>query len=227
MSNAYWLIKYLCGIICAAAVILLVLSPATALAREDWQYWSTWTALHELSDKAAVSAMAEIYFRDDMKDDYVYDEYITYTRKIGYGFGVIAQGYFESVQDSAGEWNGTRSAVAGATYSFKVPRIADIKLEDRFFYRVNSPAQWDYHRPRLYVSRNFGPVTLMLSDEMRVDLSGSRDHNFYRNRIYATVILKATDCLSLGMGYLRQSDRDEDGDWSSFNGLQTVVSVVF
>ena len=214
-------------IIVGVSVITLVCLLSNASAREDWQYWSTWTAAHKLSEKASVSAMAEIYFRDDMKDDYVYDEYITYTRKIGYGFGLIAQGYFESVQSAAGEWNGTRSAVAGATYSFNVPCIADIKLEDRFFYKVNSPAQWDYHRPRLYISRAFGPVTLMLSDEMRVDLSGSRDHNFYRNRIYATVILQATDCLALGLGYLRQSDRDANGDWSSVNGLQTVVSVVF
>ena len=213
--------------IVGVSVITLVCLLSNASAREDWQYWSTWTAAHKLSEKASVSAMAEIYFRDDMKDDYVYDEYITYTRKIGYGFGLIAQGYFESVQSAAGEWNGTRSAVAGATYSFNVPCIADIKLEDRFFYKVNSPAQWDYHRPRLYISRAFGPVTLMLSDEMRVDLSGSRDHNFYRNRIYATVILQATDCLALGLGYLRQSDRDANGDWSSVNGMQTVLSFVF
>ena len=213
--------------IVGVSVITLVCLLSNASAREDWQYWSTWTAAHKLSEKASVSAMAEIYFRDDMKDDYVYDEYITYTRKIGYGFGLIAQGYFESVQSAAGEWNGTRSAVAGATYSFNVPCIADIKLEDRFFYKVNSPAQWDYHRPRLYISRAFGPVTLMLSDEMRVDLSGSRDHNFYRNRIYATVILQATDCLALGLGCLRQSDRDANGDWSSVNGMQTVLSFVF
>jgi len=31
----------------------------------------------------------------------------------------------------------------------------------------------------------------------------------------------------MGLGYLLQSDRADDGDWSSFNGVQTVVTATF
>jgi hypothetical protein len=210
-------------------IILAVLAGFVSFAfgEEDWQYWSTWSATHKLSDKSSVSALAEVYFRDDMSDDYVYDEYLTYARRLGSGFGFVCQAYFESVEKTRGEWTGTRSAVAGPTYTVDITGIGKLKLEDRFFYRVNSAAGWDYHRPRIYLSRDIGPVTLMLSDEMRVDLSNERAFDFFRNRIYATVLWKKTDNLTLGLGYLRQSDRANDGDWSSFNGLQSVVNVSF
>ena len=209
--------------IVSAAMCLLA---GAAFAGEDWQYWSTWSATHKLSEHAAVSALAEVYFRDDMTDDYVYDEYVTYSRQVGHGFGFVCQAYFESVEVADGEWLGTRSIVAGPTYSVAIPILGKLKLQDRFFYRINSPAEWDYHRPRVFLSHDVGPVTLMLSDEMRVDLSGDRAHDFFRNRVYATALWKATDMLTLGLGYLRQEDRGEDGDWRGFNGLQTVVSVV-
>ena len=205
----------------------LIAAASCAFGSEDWQYWSTWSTTHKLSEKSSVSALAEVYFRDDMSDDYVYDEYITYFRQVGHGFGVVCQAYFESVERADGEWVGTRSAVAGPTYSVDVPVIGKLKLEDRFFYRINSSAEWDYHRPRVYLSHDAGPFTMMLSDEMRVDLSGDRAHDFFRNRVYATVLWKATDTLTLGLGYLRQSDRADDGDWSSFNGVQTVVGATF
>jgi len=210
----------------AAAFVFLV-ATGFAFGEEDWQYWSTWSATHKLSDKSTMSALAEGYFRDDMSDDYVYDEYLTYSRQVGHGFGFICQAYFESVEGSDGEWTGTRSAVIGPTYSVDIPVVGKLKLEDRFFYRINSPASWDYHRPRVYLSRTLGSVTLMLSDEMRVDLSGDRAFDFFRNRIYATVLWKTTDTISLGLGYLRQSDRAQDGDWASFNGVQTVLGVTF
>jgi len=208
-----------------AAVLIVVAGIASG--SDDWQYWSTWSATHKLSEESSVSALAEVYFRDDMSDDYVYDEYITYSRQIGHGFGFVCQAYFESVEKSEGEWVGTRSAVAGPTYSVDIPVVGKLKLEDRFFYRINSPAEWDYHRPRVYLSHDAGPFTVMLSDEMRVDLSCDRAHDFFRNRVYATVLWKATDTLTLGLGYLLQSDRADDGDWSSFNGVQTVVGATF
>lgn len=210
------------GLIIAAAM-----AAVSASGREDWQYWSTWSAAHKLSEKSEVSALAEVYFRDDMSDDYLYDEYLTYSRQVGYGFGLVGQLYFESAETDDNEWVGTRSVVAGPTYSVDIPVIGKLKLEDRFFYRINSPAKWDYHRPRVYLSHDLGPITLMLSDEMRVDLSGDRAYNFYRNRIYATILWKATEYLTLGLGYLRQSDRADNGDWQSVNGLQSVVTVTF
>jgi hypothetical protein len=180
---------------------------------------------HELNEKARVSALAEVYFRDDMSDDYVYDEYLTYARTLGHGFGFLCQAYFESVQAPDGQWSGVRSAVAGPTYQTEIPWGVRLKLEDRFFFRLNSPADWDYHRPRIYLSRGIGPLTLTVSDEMRMDLSGERDEAFYRNRLFATVLWKATETLTLGLGYFRQWDREDDGGWSAFNGVQTVMMI--
>ncbi len=204
----------------------LFLPTAASSAGEDWQYWSTWSAAHKLSEKSTVSALTEAYFRDDMSDDYVYDGYLTYSRGIGHGFGVLTEAYFEWAESGAREWTGTRSVVAGLTYSTDIPGVCQLKLQDRFFYRLNLDPQWDYHRPRITLTRDLGPVGLSISDEMRVDLSGDREHDFFRNRLFITVTRKLTDMLTLGVGYVRQSDKT-DGDWASFNVLQTVVSLTF
>lgn len=208
-------------------IVFALLVAVATFAEEDWQYWSTWFASHSLTEKSAVSALAEVYFRKDMSDDYVYSEYITYSRQFDRGFGMICQAYFESVETADGDWVGTRFLVAGPTYTVDIPIVGKLKLEDRCYYRINSPAGWDYHRPRVYLSCAVGNVTLMLSNELRLDLSGERPHDFYRNRLYATVFWKMAETLTLGVGYVRQSDRVADGGWSSFNGVQTLVGVTF
>ena len=206
--------------------LLALVASAAPLFAADWQYWSTWSATHDVSDKAQVSALTEAYFRGSLADDYVYDEYVSYFRKLGHGFGLLGQLYFESVKTSGDTWAGTRSAVAGLSYEKNVFNVCKMKIEDRLFYRLNSPAQWDYHRPRLYLTRDIGKVKLSLSDEMRIDMTGERAENFYRNRIYAMVSTKVTSSLLVGLGYLCQSDKIA-GDWISFNGVQSLVSVQF
>ena len=78
--------------------------------------------------------------------------------------------------------------MAGLSYAIEISHAFSVRIEDRFFYRLNSSAEWDYHRPRLYLTRGIGPVTLLLSDEMRIDLTGGRAVKFYRNRIYANLL---------------------------------------
>jgi hypothetical protein len=145
---------------------------------------------------------------------------------LGHGFALSGQLYFESVKSPDNKWLTTRSAVAGLSYAFEIPKAFAVKIEDRFFYRLNSPAEWDYHRPRLYLTRGIGPVTFLLSDEMRIDLTGRRADKFYRNRIYANLSVKFFQSLLLGFGYLRQSDKI-GGRWESFNGVQSLVTVNF
>lgn len=208
-----------------STIMLLLLCCIADAVAGNGQYWSTWSATHNVSDKTQVGVLTEVYFRDSTLDDYVYDEYITYARKIGYGFTVLGQLYFESVKSSAG-WNGTRSVVGGLSYMTGIPRVCNVKVEDRFFYRLNSPSEWDYHRPRLYVMRTIGPLNCTLSDEMRIDLTGARADVFYRNRIYATVSTRVSSMLTVGLGYLRQSDK-VNGTWDSFDGVQSLVSLDF
>jgi len=209
----------------SAALLLSIGCAANAVA-EDWQYWSTWSAVHDISDRAQVSAMAEVYLRDSASDDYVYDEYITYARRLGQGFGLLGQAYFESAQSPNDGWSATRSAVVGPSYTKDIPHVCSVRLEDRVFYRINSPSGWDYHRPRLYLSRDVGQIKFTLSDEMRVDLGGERADGFYRNRIYAMASTKVSESLTLGLGYLRQSDK-VNGVWESFNGVQSLVTATF
>jgi len=210
----------------SGVVMMLLLGGASSAIAEKWQYWSTWSATHDISEVAQVSALTEVYFRDGLSDDYVHDEYATYSRKIGLGFSLAGQLYFESVQSTGNTWIGTRSAVAGVSYEADLPGICKARIEDRFFFRLNSPAEFDYHRPRVYLTRDIGPVRLTASDEMRVDLTSGRIAPFYRNRVYAmasAVVFKAT---RLGLGYLRQSDR-AGSSWKSFDGIQTLVAAAF
>jgi hypothetical protein len=206
--------------------IMFLLGGAASVSANDWQYWSTWSATHNISKKEQVSALTEIYFHGILSGDNVYDEYVTYARKLGHGFGLSGQLYFESVKSPDNKWNATRSAVAGLSYAFEITKAFAVKIEDRFFYRLNSPAEWDYHRPRLYLTRGIGPVTLTLSDEMRIDLTGVRADKFFRNRIYANLSTKISPAVMLGLGYLRQSDKI-GGSWASFVGVQSLVTVNF
>jgi len=206
--------------------IMFLLGGAASVSANDWQYWSTWSATHNISKKEQVSALTEIYFHGILSGDYVYDEYVTYARKLGHGFGLSGQLYFESVKSPDNKWNATRSAVAGLSYVFEISHAFSVKVEDRFFCRLNSPAEWDYHRPRLYLTRVIGPVTIMVSDEMRIDLTGRRADKFFRNRIFANLSAKLSSSLQVGIGYLRQSDKI-GGGWESFNGVQSLVAVNF
>jgi hypothetical protein len=208
------------------ALSLFISGLTGSVYARDFQYWNTWAASHDLSDKAQVSMLTEVYLRDNATKSYVFDEYVTYFHKLPYGFGLAGQLYFESVKATDNTWIATRSAVAGASYSLKVPYVCSVKIEDRFFYRLNSPAQFDYHRPRIYLNRGIGPVKLTLSDEMRLDLSGARADVFYRNRVYAMASGNILKNLTLGLGYLRQSDMIGE-NWESFNGMQTLVAATF
>ena len=210
----------------SAAIAALLFGYAGSAAAADWQYWSTWSAAHDISDKEQVAALTEAYFSDGVSRDYVYDEYVSYSRKLGSGFNLLGQAYFESVRQAANTWAGTRSAVAGLGYTKDIPGAFTVKAEGRFFYRLSSPSKWDYYRPRLYLIRDIGPVKLTLSDELRVDLTGRRTSGFYRNRLYAMVSVKASKSLTVGLGYLCQSDKVKD-DWKSFNGVQSLVAVNF
>ncbi len=204
-------------------VFLLFVCSAASFA-EDLQYWSTWSFAHDISDKQQVSALIEIYFKNNMKNDYVYDEYLSYSQKLDMGFAWQGQLYFEGAKASDDKWIMTRSLVAGLSYSKEISNICTVKLEDRFFYKINSPAGWDYHRPRIYLTKDLGKIKFILSDEIRIDLSGARADAFYRNRIYLTALLKASPSLQLGLGLLRQSDK-VGADWQSFNGIQSFVNV--
>jgi hypothetical protein len=61
---------------------------------------------------------------------------------------------------------------------------------------------------------------------MRVDLSGDRPNDFYRNRLFLSLSAKPASFLLLGLGYVRQSDKPGPS-WNSVNVLQTIVTVVY
>lgn len=147
-------------ILAIASLVLAAAAVWPALAGEDWLYMSQWTAVHSLSESATLSLLAEAYFRDDASDDYCYDGYLTYTRKLGRGFGVFGQLYAATVESDEGAWDTLGEAVAGATHTAEIPHVGRLKLQERIFCRVDSPAGWDQHRPRIYLSREFGPWTL-------------------------------------------------------------------
>lgn len=206
--------------------LLIIAGFKSNIFAEDWQYWSAWSLSHEISDKAEFSFLTEAYFKKIISDDYVYYENVSYTHKIGYGLSLTGQLYFEGVELKDGNWQATRSLVGGVIYSKKLFQSLLVKIQDRFFYRLNSPSDFDYHRPRIYFISDIGDFTISLSDEMRMDLSGKRKYNFYRNRLYFMISRKLSSYTKLGLGYLRQSDKIS-GNWKSFNGIQTMLSVKF
>lgn len=207
-----------------AGMVFLVF--AQSFAGEDWQYWSVWQASYKLSASTTAKFLGEVYFKDDMSDDYLHDEYLGVEHALGCGFGAMFYMQHVAVENAAGIWNSSWNAVPGVNYSFDIPAVCKVKLQDRFYYTVDPVWEWDHHRPRIYLSRDLGPVKLTLSDEVRLDLSGERERDFYRNRMQAEISKKVTDFMTIGVAYVRQSDR-KNGEWESFNVLQTVVGFSF
>lgn len=206
-----------------ALIVLCVYVQNDAFANDDWQYWSTITVNHALSEREDLSLLYEIYAKENMSDDYVYLAIPTYKRNVGHGFSIIGGGYFESIQKTKTQWNNVRSILLGPVYQYipwdKWSIVSQIKL----YYQLAPNAEWDYYRPRVSIQHAFESWTLSAEDEMRVDLTGERNADFYRNRVFVTGKKKFNSSLTLGIGYICQSDRVSD-NWSSIHALHTVIS---
>lgn len=201
---------------------LLLSTPC--MAAYDRQYWGHFKASHKLSVDETVATVFGAYFRDDMSDDYVYFNYLSYSKKLGNGFGLLAQNYSEWAESSTTGWNDTHNLVGGLTYTFGDE--VKVKLQERVYYLYSENPGFNYHRPRINLSKKLGSVTLSVSDEMRVDLSGDRRYNFFRNRIFVTLSRKLNKTTSLGVPLIRQEDRTARG-WRSVDGLLTTLSMSF
>ncbi len=206
------------------ALLLVLAGPAGA--REDWRGLVQWSTSVDLSEKLAVSTLGEAWFRDDVRDDCTYDAYLTLTRRMGGGVALFSQYLVAAVEPSAGSWSTAEWIDGGASWTMDIPHVGGLRLQERAYYRVDSPAGWDHHRPRIYLIRPFGDWTVTVSDELRLDLSGDRAQDVFRNRLFATVGWKATKTLSIGLGCFRNWDHEDDGRWSAWNGVQTVVAVI-
>ncbi len=208
--------------------MLAALLTATATNAGDLQYWSTWGLSTSLTDRDHLAVRSTALFRDDMRDDYVHDEYLMYSRDVGGGVLLLGQFLFAAVETNRGQWAAVRCGIAGVAWQRDLPLLGRLRLEERILWRIPSPSGWDHHRPRLHLTRKLaGPVSLYLSNEPRLDLSGERPRAFYRNRLFATLMWSVTRRLTVGVGGVRQWDRAPDGGWNVVNALQTVVSLSF
>jgi len=182
-------------------IVLFVYVQDDALANDDWQYWSTITVNHALSEREELSLLYEIYAKENMSDDYVYLAIPTYKRKIGHGLSIISGGYFESVQKTKTQWNNVRSVLFGPVYQYTPLDKWSIVSQIKMYYQLAPNAEWDYYRPRVSIQHTFDTWSLSADDEMRVDLTGERDADFYRNRVFVTVKKKFGSSLTLGIVY--------------------------
>ena len=205
------------------ALLLALAGPACG--REDWRGLVQWSTTAGLSDTLAFSTLDEAYFRHDARDDYTYDAYFTLTRQMGGGVALFGQYLVAALEPENGSWATAEWADGGVSWTTDLPYVGRLRLQERVYARLDSPAGWDHHRPRVYLIRPFGDWTLTVSDEVRFDLSGDRAQDLFRNRVFVTAGWKATDLLSLGVGIFRNWDHEDDGHWSAWNGVQTVITV--
>jgi len=195
-------------------------------ASDDWQYWGTFTVDHSISERDGLSLLYEVYAKEKMSDDYVYLVIPTYKRIIGHGFSVVGGGYFESVQKSGNEWNNIRSVLLGPVFQVIPCDGWIIESQTKFYYQLAPNVEWDYYRPRLSIQRTFRRFSLVVEDEMRVDLTGERETDFFRNRLFLTGKKKFGNSLVVGIGYICQSDKIHD-KWESFHALHSVLSYTY
>lgn len=193
---------------------------------DDFQYWSSFKAEHNISEKSQVFIISEIYLKDNSSEVYFFDEYLGYLYKINKKYGFSLQTYFESLKKSTGKWEGTRSVIFSPYYTFDFLSGIKVKIEDRVYYKISSPSEFDYHRPRIFIMKDFNRFNITLSDEMRVDLSGKRAYDFYRNRVYISGTYSFSDSIKLGLAYIRQTDKKDEG-WKGVNIVNTLFNIKF
>lgn len=219
MKNGFW------GrwALSAGTVFLICLIAAnTAIARDDWQYWGLYVVNHSITEHNDLSLIYAVYAKDSMSDDYAYQFMPAYKRIVNRRLSFLGGGFFSTSQIDKRTWNDIRSFYFGPLYTiFKNP-VWKIDSQVRCYYQLAPDTQWDYYRPRLMITRNFTKLSLMVEDELRIDMTGERETDFYRNRVYVTAIKKMNESLLVGLGYVSQSDK-VGGKWISFNGLQTVM----
>ena len=203
--------------------LLYLVAGHTAQAREDWQYWSTFSVNHAITERNGLSLVYEIYLKDNMSDDYVYLAIPTYKRVIGQGFSLLGGGYFESVQKDQNNWNDVRSVFLGPVYQLNPFPKWTVESQIKFYYQFAPDRKWDYYRPRFSVSHKLGSFTMSAEDEMRVDLTNEREAKFFRNRVFVTGVKSINNSFSVGLGYIRQSDK-VDNRWRSINALHSVLT---
>ncbi len=199
--------------------------PAASQA-DDLQYWSAWSVAGKIEERNTVSAFAEMFAKNDMSDDYVYYLYATYVRNIVDGFSLLGQGYFESVQTGDNQWSTSRFLVVGPIYKLPLTPTLQLKSQLRFYYLVEPESEWDYYRPLVGLTQTFGDWSVTAEDELRIDLTGDRESDFYRNRAFLTCSYQVTPKVSFGLGYVRQEDKVKDA-WRGFNALRTLISLQF
>ena len=203
--------------------IIVLFHCRTAAGDDDRQYWSTFKFNHALSDRDGISLLYEVYAREDMSDDYVYLAIPTYKRKLTHGFSLLGGGYFESVQKEGNTWNNVRSIFGGAVYRLAPGENWFVDYQVKLYYQLAPDFEWDYYRPRLSIHRRFGAFSLAAEDEMRVDLTGVRGTDFFRNRVFVTGEKKIGNSIAVGLGYIGQSDQIHD-QWRSIHVLHTVFT---
>lgn len=196
------------------------------LAGDDWQYWNTVSVNHAITDRDGLSLIYKVYARDNMSNDYVYLAIPVYTRSLGRGFSFLSGGYFESVEVNRSTWRNVRSVFFGPVYRMAPIGNWMVKSQVKFYYQLAPHGVWDYYRPRLSVIRNWQTFSLSVEDEIRIDLTGNREADFYRNRVFVTGMKKLNGSFAVGLGYIWQSDRIDDR-WGAIHVLHSVMTYTF
>ncbi|MGC8728795.1 MAG: hypothetical protein ACP5SD_05950 [Elusimicrobiales bacterium] len=192
----------------------------------DWQYWSENLASHKISDKENLGLGYYNYFSKTVSDSYFQFITVNYSNKFYKNFGGYLEFYSESSLKSDKTWKGSTYIVPGFFYDIVVSDNLSFKIMDRFYYFLTSPSKFDYHRPRISVSLKNGKNVFSISDELRMDLTGSRPYNFYRNRLFISGSRKISSNLTLGLSYIIQEDKSSKA-WESTNIIQSSIKLDF
>lgn len=192
----------------------------------DWQYWAENLASHKISDKENLGLGYYNYFSKTVSDSYFQFITINYSNKFYKNFKAYMEFYSESSLKSDKTWKGSTYIVPGFFYDINISDKLYFKIMDRFYYFLTSPSKFDYHRPRISIFLKSGKNIFSISNEFRMDLTGSRQYNFYRNRLFISVSRKVSSNLNLGLSYIIQEDKSVKS-WKSTNIVQSSIKLDF
>jgi hypothetical protein len=213
-------------IVCAVAVLFLVVTKVYAYGEGDFQVWHTENQEFAGNGQLRVTAEEEFRFGDSSSDFYYhhYDAGVVYSAGRNIDLGINYRQVYEKKKGKFQEENRTHM---NATLKGE---ILGCMVEDRnrmefrhFDYQSDS---WRY-RNKLTVKSPWKLTSLeirpFVSDEIFMELN---DNALDRNRLYLGTTFNLTKQAKAEVYYMLQSSKSSD-KWTDANVLGTKLKLIF
>lgn len=196
----------------------------SALAGNDWEYWSSFEVTGAIDDQLDLKVKLEPRYNDDCSDHYFTSIEIGIDWKIVDWF--ILSPFYQHVDEKKnGDWQVEHRPHLDATFKWKLLGLS-FSDRNRLEYRIKENDEFFRYRNKLTVKLpKFTQLQIQpsLAEEPFYDFD---ENKLNKNRIYAGLDIRIIEHLGAGVYYIFES-RKKDDIWTNVNILRTTLKYSF